>query len=245
MSFSNFWKNERMTQARKDDQEAVVSWWSWAINCCMIRSYCVSVTVAPPPSSIPPRTPILRGYAFLNPPLPLGIPISPPHQPHLLHYSWDSSNPPLSPDLMIPPRLSPPLPPPRSPLSSGRWGGGHTDLPQDCDNILLHHPLPHYSLPPIVQIIHEISRHHRWFSGSWLPTLKVLLFQKGVRVLQGLHPSWHRLRPRPARIPRNSLAPTPTMYPQTSFILLVAICNCTMSFVNFSSLLLCGCLFGV
>jgi len=25
MSFSNFWKNERMTQARKDDQEAVVS----------------------------------------------------------------------------------------------------------------------------------------------------------------------------------------------------------------------------
>jgi len=43
------------------------------------------------------------------PPFPLGIPISPPLQRHLLHYS--------SPDLMIAPRLPPPPLAPRSPLS--------------------------------------------------------------------------------------------------------------------------------
>jgi len=54
----------------------------------------------------------LSSYAFLNPPLLLGVQISPPHQPHPLHYSCDSSNPPPSPDLMIPPRLHPPPLPP-------------------------------------------------------------------------------------------------------------------------------------
>ena len=53
---------------------------------------------------------------FLHPPLPLGIPISPLHHPHPLHYSCDSSNPPPSSHLIIPPRLPPPSLTPRSPL---------------------------------------------------------------------------------------------------------------------------------
>ena len=80
---------------------------------------------SPPPLLLPPligapRTPYLP-TPFLNPPLPLDILISPPHQLHPLHYSCA----PPSPNLTIPPRLSlPPLfplsplsPPPRSPLS--------------------------------------------------------------------------------------------------------------------------------
>ena len=88
-----------------------------------------SIWRVPPPSSCPPssgapRTPYLP-TPFLNPPLPLDILISPPHQLHPLHYSRSFPNPPPSPNLTIPPRLSlPPLfplsplsPPPRSPLS--------------------------------------------------------------------------------------------------------------------------------
>ena len=54
-----------MTQARKEGKEAVGSLRSWAINCCIIRSYYVSVTSHPSsrsPSTGPPRTPILLRY---------------------------------------------------------------------------------------------------------------------------------------------------------------------------------------
>ena len=48
--------------------------------------------------------------------------------------------------------------------------------------------------------------------------MKVLLFQKGVEVSQGLHSVWYRLGPRPARITSTTAPPTPTMCLQENFI---------------------------
>ena len=59
MSFLNFQTNKSITQARTEGKEDVGSSRSWALNCCMIRSYCVSVTSPPsscPSSTGPPRT---------------------------------------------------------------------------------------------------------------------------------------------------------------------------------------------
>jgi len=65
--------------------------------------------------------------------------------------------------------------------------------------------------------IHEIPLHHNWFSGSWLPTLKVLRFHKGFQLVHGLHPvQTNRLWPRPTRTPPTTPPPCPTMYLQES-----------------------------
>jgi len=84
-SFLNFRKKESTTQAtwRKEGKK----------KCRIIRIMSnelvhdhIILCHLPPLLLLPlnrtPRTPILRSDAFLNPPLPLGIPISPPHQPH-------------------------------------------------------------------------------------------------------------------------------------------------------------------
>jgi len=128
----NFRNNKSMTQARKKGMEAAGSLRSWSINCCMISSCNVSVVFYP--SSAPPQQyphVHLNSYAILNSPLSLGIPISSPHQPHSPS-SCDSSNPPVSPGLMIPNRLpspplptrsppSPPPPPPPQTLPNHSW----------------------------------------------------------------------------------------------------------------------------
>jgi len=177
------------------------------------------------PPTAPPRT--LASYASLNSLPSIGLPISPPHHPYPLCSSCDSSNPPPSPGPLIVSPLTPPPFPPRCPLSPhpspplllvlrrvpisnspwSWWGGGHTDLLQD--NNFLHHPLPHHPLPP-AQVINDILRHYRWFNGSWLPTMKVLLFRKGVQLLQGLHPVWYGLGLCPVR----TLIPLPFLPPQ-------------------------------
>jgi len=150
----------------------------------------------------------------------------------LLLRLFNSSNPSASPELMVCPCLPPPPLPPRSPLSPPPSPPPQT-LPNRYLNLpvspirrraywfpprpwqpLLHYPFPHHPPPPDVQDICEIPHHHRWFSGSWLPTLKVLLFPKGVQLLQGLHPREYTLETRPARTPPNNVPPTPTMYPQ-------------------------------
>ena len=162
----------------------------------MISSCNVSVVL--PPSSRSPSTGPLCTPIYLrlcDPPLPLGIQISPPHQPHPLHSSCDSSDPLPSgpwPDVCSSSSSSP------SPLAlqclrvlllllrlflliAGTslwvwWKGEYSDLPQDRDNIVLHHPLPHHCLSPD---IHENPRHHRLVSGSWLPSLKGPPFWEG------------------------------------------------------------------
>jgi len=58
-AFLNFRKNKSITQARTEGKEDVGSLRSWAMNCCMIRSYWVSVTSPAsscPSSTGPPRT---------------------------------------------------------------------------------------------------------------------------------------------------------------------------------------------
>ena len=73
-------------------------------NSCIISAYCVSIVFPPcshSPSTGPPRIPIL--VRLFKPPLPLGLPISAPHQPYLFQSSFDSLNPHPSHSLIIPP----------------------------------------------------------------------------------------------------------------------------------------------
>ena len=137
----------------------------WAINFCIISSCNMSV-IFPPSShspsigpshwSIPILLRILEHYSsswhlnFFSPPTPP----APPLRTHFPLLTWWFL---LVFLLLLSPLAFHPLHRrllflrlfPIIAWTSlwGRWEGGHTDLPQDRDNILLHQHLPHHPLP--------------------------------------------------------------------------------------------------